>query len=231
MNEENSKFYEENVGKFSFICRKDTIDNIIFKEIFNRELYRKMKIGENDVVLDAGANIGLFVVKYASKCKKIVAYEPEPENFKMLKANLKRNNINNVVVLRKCIVGNEDQERILYVNTGKDTSSHTLTPVRGRAKINVSCENINNIIETYGINKIKMDVEGAEFEILMGITNENYGEIDNIALEFHFFSFKKKKLEIYWELVNRLKENFWKVEYKKNVNERSTMCMIYCRKV
>ncbi len=62
------------------------------------------KIKEGAVVLDVGANIGLFtclMAKLAGPKGKVYAFEPEPKNLELLRENVSRNGLNNVVVLRK----------------------------------------------------------------------------------------------------------------------------------
>jgi 16S rRNA A1518/A1519 N6-dimethyltransferase RsmA/KsgA/DIM1 with predicted DNA glycosylase/AP lyase activity len=50
--------------------------------------YAFLKLSKDDVVLDAGAFIGDFTIKVARKVKEVVAVEPLPWAFKILKKNV-----------------------------------------------------------------------------------------------------------------------------------------------
>ena len=56
-------------------------------------------IDYDDIVIDVGAHIGFHTIHCAKKCKLVIALEPEPQNFYLLKENIKLNNLNNVIVL------------------------------------------------------------------------------------------------------------------------------------
>jgi amino acid adenylation domain-containing protein/FkbM family methyltransferase len=63
----------------------------IYKEIFELQAYLRcgITVGPDDVVFDVGANIGLFslFVKQVAEHASIYAFEPNPEVFRLLKAN------------------------------------------------------------------------------------------------------------------------------------------------
>ena len=65
--------------------------------------YDFLKVKKDDVVLDAGAFIGDFTVKVARKAKEVVAVEPLPWAFEVLKRNVEMNNLKNVVLLNKAL--------------------------------------------------------------------------------------------------------------------------------
>jgi len=54
-----------------------------------------------DVYVDVGANIGYYTLVAAQRVGvtgKVIAYEPDPDNFALLKANVERNNLSNVTL-------------------------------------------------------------------------------------------------------------------------------------
>jgi hypothetical protein len=59
----------------------------MLNEIYNFEIYERFhKLKEGDVVVDAGANIGLFTVKagrIVGDKGKVIAIEPDPEHFRL----------------------------------------------------------------------------------------------------------------------------------------------------
>ncbi len=62
-----------------------------------------LKVKKDDVVLDAGAFIGDFTVKVAKKAKEVVAVEPLPWAFQLLKKNVEMNELKNVVLVNKAL--------------------------------------------------------------------------------------------------------------------------------
>ena len=68
--------------------------SIIYKEVFEDEVYLKhgITLNDGDVVFDVGANIGLFTLFVNRKCPsaQIYAFEPLPPNFELLRANVAR---------------------------------------------------------------------------------------------------------------------------------------------
>ena len=64
-------------------------------------------IKQGDVIVDIGAHIGSFSIFAATKFRDTIvyAYEPAPENFKLLKENIKLNKLNNIVPYNQGIAG------------------------------------------------------------------------------------------------------------------------------
>jgi tRNA G37 N-methylase Trm5 len=60
-------------------------------------------IRSSDIVVDAGANIGIFTLLAARKAKLVIAVEPDPENFEYLKRNVRLNRAENVVLVNKAL--------------------------------------------------------------------------------------------------------------------------------
>lgn len=62
------------------ICREDTSDEFVVKEVLNGE-YNKLQLRSDDRVLDCGLNIGIFTV-FASKkgVDHITSFEPDAES-------------------------------------------------------------------------------------------------------------------------------------------------------
>jgi FkbM family methyltransferase len=166
--------------------------------------YNKIEYEKPDIWLDAGANIGAFVCRFGKKVSKIISYEPDSENFNMLIRNITHNNITNAVCVNAALVGNEDETRDFYINNKTNKGTHTLIPTRGRTKITVKTENINAVLKKHNVNKIKLDIEGGEYELLkvMDLTN-----IEEIIMEYHFSMLKDKDKKMYYEVLDILESN------------------------
>jgi FkbM family methyltransferase len=86
------------------------------------ELMKKI-VKEGDVVIDIGAHIGyytLLLAKLVGPKGKVFAFEPNPENFKVLKKNIELNGYKNVVLEQKGISNKNTKTKFYFskVNTG-----------------------------------------------------------------------------------------------------------------
>ena len=218
----------KNYEGFEFNLRENTLDEFVLKE--QKGYFNKITLTKEDVWLDAGANIGCFSTLISNKVKSIISYEPEEENFKLLNLQITNNRIKNVSIKRKLIVGNKDFVRSFFINEKKNKGTHSLLVKRGRTKIDCYCVNINDILEADKINKIKLDVEGAEWEILNNIKCKNWESIKEIILEFHFNMLKDHpKHEKYNQIINLLKSHFSYVNYNENIKKHWTT-IVHARK-
>lgn len=126
---------------------------------------------EGEVVLDVGAHLGRYTLR-ASRLVgdkgKVIAVEAEPSNFEALLSNLKLNEVNNVVPLG---LAAWDQETTLEIYIQASSTSHSLVS-SGAKSIKVKARPLDKVLEELGIEKIdwlKIDVEGAEVEVLRGL--------------------------------------------------------------
>ncbi|WP_231136371.1 FkbM family methyltransferase [Acidianus ambivalens] len=83
-------------------------DFAAFYQVIIENIYSPLlsNIREGDIVIDAGANIGLFSILASFKVKdkgRVIAIEPEPNNLKILMQNVELNNLDNVIVIPKAL--------------------------------------------------------------------------------------------------------------------------------
>lgn len=204
-------------NKLGLWVRNKTLDEFICGE--QQQYLKRFKFKETDSLLDIGANIGATAFFLHDFVSNVYCFEPDVDNFKMLQKNTK--NFLNVYRFKKALVGNNDLTREFYLNTKTNKATHSLLVKRGRDKVTVECRNIENIIKRYGINVIKMDVEGAEYELL---TSMKFKHIDELIFEYHFTVLKQEK---YFELIKLLKKQFKHVDYKKDPKKCWTT-LVYC---
>ncbi len=204
-------------NKFGLFVRKNTLDDFICKE--QQAYLKRFKLQETDNFLDVGANIGATAFFLQGFVNNIYCFEPDVDNFKLLYKNTRK--FDNVYWFRKALVSNDDLTREFFINTKTNKGTHSFLVKRGRDKVSVECRNINKIIKKYKINIIKMDVEGAEYELL---TSMKFKDIDELIFEYHFTILKNKK---YFELIKLLKKKFIYVDYKRDPKKCWTT-LVYC---
>jgi FkbM family methyltransferase len=112
---------------------------------------------------------------------RVVAIEADPSNFEMLKSNVKLNQFTNVLSLN-CAVSSKEEQLKLFLPSQDSGLTKYNTIMTDRAStekdkfIQVNANTLDNLLQQNGIreedvNWIKIDVEGAEYEVLKGATN------------------------------------------------------------
>lgn len=130
-------------------------------------------LNPNDVVWDIGAAFGLFAIHSASMCKNVVAFEPDPAHFERLQANVRWNSLNHQVSLQQ-IALSDSKGNFALVSDGLTGVSPSLAPTANGARtVTVATDTVDNLIDG-GLptpNVLKIDVEGAEAQVLRGATD------------------------------------------------------------
>lgn len=132
--------------------------------------YAKLLVGKTpDIILDIGANIGQEAIYYADWANHVHSFEPVPEIFEMLCANVMQNNLTNVKLYQ---VGVSDCEGTALIDflKGNEGRSHIVETQSERTH-KISLVRIDDLEFDGKIDFIKMDVEGFEFNALNGMKN------------------------------------------------------------
>ncbi|MGI8793045.1 MAG: FkbM family methyltransferase [Acidimicrobiales bacterium] len=147
-----------------------------------------------DVVVDLGAHVGAVSIWLAKKYPglKIYAYEPIPESFSQLQANLERNDITNVVAFNVAVTGDgRDLEMVVWLddNSAGGTAVYAdpdNPAFEGRSR-HVPSTTLDEIFAANGIERCKMlkiDIEGGEYEVLPATTILD--RVEHVRGEFHY---------------------------------------------
>lgn len=156
---------------------------------------------ENSVVIDIGANIGvysLFVTQ--SRKTRVYAYEPMPENFRLLKENVALNSMEQRIVPFQYAISGKVEKRRLFLG---ESPLHSFLPVSSspfnakfslsappveQESIEVECVSLQQVFEANQIqicDLLKIDCEGAEYDILYNLPDVFFSRIREIRLEYH----------------------------------------------
>lgn len=141
-----------------------------------------LKLTKKDVVLDLGGNIGAFTLDIFDKVKKVIVYEPEDVNYEFLSTNIEDNGAKNIIAHKQAVVGNDDKVRDFYL--GKAPYYYSFLVKHNRKRVPVECVNINDVMKKYKPTKMKVDIEGSEWEVLINCTD--FGSVDQIIFEYNF---------------------------------------------
>jgi len=173
----------------------------------------KPQIGKK--VMDIGANAGIYTAFCGANGAHVTAYEPHPVIFPMLSSMVERTGLTDCV---------EAVDAAVWTYTGE-------CPFIGHISPNSDCTRYNGGVPTDGVpwtaddlqkatptkcvslddaiggtvwDCVKMDIEGAEFEILLGASPEKLRQIKFMFVEFHPWASR----EIYDKTIARLEEVF-----------------------
>lgn len=142
--------------------------------------------GNRDVVIDIGAHVGEFSCLMAQAgAKRVYAFEPMAANFHGLVVNVIQNRFWDIIKPFPFAVGPEHFQE-LSIGTSKSSAQNSFLYRKAfnRAKtITYSFRNILQQIE--GIDYLKMDVEGAEFEIFKSVSDCDFKNVRYIDIEVH----------------------------------------------
>lgn len=203
------------------------------KEIFrNRRYHREgFEIQPSDTVVDIGANMGMFSMWAAPQARegRVVAIEPM-DVVECLDMNVRRNKLDNVVVLNAAV--GPDGETLDFLDypsfniithqAGARPAWTTrllvkllllqrqLEPVQVRAPC-ISLGTIMDELDLKTVDYLKIDCEGGEYEILRTLSNEHWGRIQKIAMEFH----ELQPGQQHNELVELMEAQGFEVEVRK----------------
>lgn len=171
--------------------------NFIFSEVFNTDTYKNdvSAVPINGVVLDIGANVGMFsfLVKSRKPDATVLAFEPMPITLEALRKNIELHDLTGVTVYPVALGAKEEAsvEFTYYPmfpgnSTRYPEQKGTLLAPHGTT-VEVPVTTVSSVLahhpELTFIDLVKIDVEGAEEDVLAGITPQDWARIRSFVIE------------------------------------------------
>ena len=152
-------------NNINFLFRDGTSDIKTFEEVIVKDAYQKkdFRIQPGEHWLDLGGNVGAFSLIAISKGATLDVYEPDPFSCKMIEKNLKANKFD-ANIIQKAIVANDKKRMTMFVGNNMNVWRNSLYKDWGNEKFTVDCIHYREVISES--SNVKMDIEGAEMEIL-----------------------------------------------------------------
>ena len=148
-------------------------------------------LGTPKVIFDLGGHIGVFTVWARSlfPSARLVTIEPNPDNFRLLKENVAANGLSDTTTCLPAAVTAKDKKVKLFLST--NNNAHSLMEGEGSVSsdyIEVDGRSLEGLVKEYAPDfdyAIKMDIEGAEYEVLAA-SREFIQPAKFIVMEWHF---------------------------------------------
>jgi FkbM family methyltransferase len=147
----------------------DRNSKFIVKESY--ELYMKdvIKLKSGNVFVDIGAHAGKYSF-YASRqvgdSGLVIAIEPHPKNMQNLKKGIKLNRLTNITEIQKACSNYQGKG---FLKEYELSAKHELTKITTQTKVEVdTLDSILNHLHLRRVDAVKIDVNGAEYEVLQG---------------------------------------------------------------
>jgi FkbM family methyltransferase len=159
-------------------------------QIYVREVYGVS--GDLRVVLDAGANIGLFACYTAKRHPQCVvhAVEPFPGTVRRLRETVRRNALGERVRVHPVALSGKSGSARMSAAVEASQMVHLLPDAEGGAQevtvvTTLTLSELISSIEAERIDLLKMDIEGSEYEVLSATPPASLSRVQAIALEYH----------------------------------------------
>ena len=202
-------------------------DLAIVDEVWRQNAYRYHP-RPNDIVVDVGAHKGIFSTWCAMHGAFVHAYEPSKASFETMLINLRLNSVETRVTARNMAIWSQACRLPLYHWPG-DAGGNSLLEVRQDSE-DVLCTTLEEAF-TYvrWCDFLKVDTEGAEFEILGYASDSVLQRVGALAVEIHspaldpggrehpvkFTAYTDEKYE---RIVDRLRRNGFVLEELRAAN-------------
>jgi FkbM family methyltransferase len=162
----------------------EAVVELWLERVYTAKFYRP---GDGDVIVDAGANVGLFAIQIARqnpRCR-VLALEPFAENFKYLEANVARACPRNTTCLQMALgaefgmgqmqaVGSRSLDHVLRIDS-VTANSIPVIPLAG----------LFDVAEAKEIDFLKVDIEGSEHDVFAAAAPNIFPRFRFIAMEYH----------------------------------------------
>lgn len=193
--------------ELAVIDRDDADTDYIYSEVFLSQIYYhpEMKIRKYPVVMDVGANIGIYSIWAARRYQpfQIFAYEASPRTFGYLEDNVARHvdpETTQIHPVNRAVASRSGQKLVLHQSTSVSGISTLLeresvgwveraAESLGLETHEVLTTTLSAEIAAHGLEHIdvlKIDVEGYFLEVLAGLSDADFAKVRNVVVEVDY---------------------------------------------
>lgn len=143
------------------------------------------------IFFDIGANVGLYTILMARRCRHVYAFEPLPRNLRYLARAVEINRLSNVTIV-PCAVA--DRVALTYFEAGENCATGYVAETGAQPVLTVSCD---EFMDRCGVvpSLLKIDVEGGEIVVLRG-ASRSLASRPHILLSTHSDALRNECLDL-----------------------------------
>lgn len=202
------------VDELTLNIRNDTTDQKVIDEVLVGNAYQNRNVSftiePQDKWLDLGANIGTFGLLALSCGASVKCVEPEPVNYELLCNNLASNFSEKYETLQVAVSTSAGSGKLYLCNTEYNKYRHSMHISKNRESIDVDTVELSSLLD--GVDCIKMDIEGAEIDLLEQYADKFKG-IRKLVFEYTFDA--DPSIARFNAIIAKLKKRFGIVHYTK----------------
>jgi len=209
----------------TYRCRLNTNDKAVIMELTSyKSFFDNIALNGAHKLLDLGGHIGCISIEAALRRCDVLALEPFPSNIAAFKMNMELNEVTDrIQLLEGAVVGPHYSESTvaLSINSGINMGTHSLLNIRGRQKTHVDAYNIKRLLSENKPYYVKIDIEGAEYDILPSIWECK--SVQTIFAELHYghASLRPKMMKLL-----KAKPSSWKIVQKPRITPKGRATIV-----
>jgi len=189
---EDKQFERVQTSGFTVFFRKDTVDEEVIDQSFEQDIFfhniPDFNSASASLIIDVGAHIGTFSMTASTlnSAIKIIAIEASSDNFKLLRKNIKINNLEDKVSTQHYALSDRIGTEILYKS--KENWGHTITKRNSKNTEKVRSTTLDRLFIENQIDHcdlIKFNCEGAEFKALLSTPHKVIRKVGMMLILIH----------------------------------------------
>ena len=212
--------------KYSYkFCSRITrrVQNFLIEDMYasmsshEDEIVEHFNPKEGDVVVDVGAAFGFYTILSSKRVGlngKVVAIEAQPDSYEILNQNIKLNRLANVITLNYAAYSKESKLRLYdsysIIQERAENNSQKYIEVNANTLDHLLLE----LVKITKVNWIKIDVEGAELEVLKGAVNI-ISRSKDISLLIEIHNLAGSNSTLYEPITQFLNLHNFKIDFEK----------------
>lgn len=172
------------------------------------------------IIMDIGGHFGTFTVLAMQKgARSAVVFEPFLESFQLLRTNIRPFG-RKVATINAAVVSSRAETTVLWVHPeGHYGANSTTKAIRGFIETKVKAVNFADMLAAYSPEVIKLDCEGAEYDLLLNTVLPTF--VKQVYCELHYHQNSLQYHKMYdqllkkfsrWQMVRQPKDNWFVTE-------------------
>jgi FkbM family methyltransferase len=142
--------------------------------------------------IDIGAHIGyytLLLAKCVGPIGRVISFEPLPVNFALLEKNVRLNRLPHVQMNAQAVFSRNEELTITVPDDAPNSGDASILSTEGTQHFRVPAVTLDSFCSNAGLRPdfLKMDVEGAEYDVLLGAKETIARSRPKILIELHHF--------------------------------------------